>query len=146
MRGRNEDTVELQVGELSPCRADEAMLRLVWTSLASNALKYSRGRSPAVIEISHGADGTYCIRDNGVGFDMRYADRLFVVFQRLHSTAEFEGEGIGLAVAERVVRRHGGRIWADSSLGNGSTFWFTLDAGSASRATAAADPIDGTIE
>jgi light-regulated signal transduction histidine kinase (bacteriophytochrome) len=145
MRGRNEGAVDLQIGELSPCRADEAMLRLVWMSLASNALKYSRGRCPAVIEISHGTDGTYCIRDNGVGFDMRYADRLFIVFQRLHSTAEFEGEGMGLAVAERVVRRHGGRIWADSTLGSGSTFWFTLGASGGSIPTAA-DPTDGGID
>jgi light-regulated signal transduction histidine kinase (bacteriophytochrome) len=97
----------------------------VWANLLSNALKYSRDRSPAIIEIGY-AEGAYFVRDNGVGFDMQHADRLFGAFQRMHRTDEFEGIGIGLAIVERIVRRHGGRVWAESIEGTGSTFRFTL--------------------
>jgi PAS domain S-box-containing protein len=126
IRGRGEPAVELRIGELEPCFGDASLVRQVWTNLAANALKYSRDRSPAIIEIGCAADGAYFIRDNGVGFDPRYADRLFGVFQRLHSSGEFEGTGIGLAIVERIVRRHGGRVWADSTVGGGATFSFTL--------------------
>jgi signal transduction histidine kinase len=127
VRGRTTPPVELRIGALAPCNADGALLRQVWVNLASNALKYSRNCTPAVVEVGSTPDGMYFIRDNGVGFDPRYAHRLFGVFQRLHSTSEFEGTGIGLAIVDRIVRRHGGRVWAETELGRGSTFYFRLD-------------------
>ena len=111
---------------------DENMLRQLWLNLLSNAVKYSAGSEPAVIEVTHGrgADGGYrfTVADNGVGFDMNYAGKLFGVFQRLHSVKEFEGTGIGLASARRVLARHGGEISAESSPGQGARFTFTLPA------------------
>jgi PAS domain S-box-containing protein len=132
MRG-HDHAINLQIGELPLCHADASLLRQVWMNLASNALKYSRDRSPAIIEVGHTPDNAYYIRDNGVGFDMRYAKKLFGVFQRLHASSRFEGEGIGLAIVERIVRRHGGRVWADGELDRGSTFWFTLEDSRAAR-------------
>jgi len=126
--------VELVIAPLAGCRADPSLLRQVWINLIDNALKYTRGRDPAQIEIfSEGAGDAiaYRVRDNGVGFDMQYADRLFGVFQRLHSDTEFEGTGVGLAHVHRILERHGGRVWADSELGQGSTFSFTLGPASA---------------
>ena len=111
---------------------DENMLRQLWLNLLSNAVKYSAGSEPAVIEVTHarGVDGGYAftVSDNGVGFDMAYAGKLFGVFQRLHSVKEFEGTGIGLASARRVLARHGGEIRADASPGQGARFTFTLPA------------------
>ncbi len=99
-------------------------------NLLSNAVKYSRPRELAqiAIQVADGADGMLelSVRDNGVGFEMQYADKLFGVFQRMHSDAEFEGSGIGLATVARIVQRHGGRVWADSVLGEGSVFSLTL--------------------
>jgi light-regulated signal transduction histidine kinase (bacteriophytochrome) len=109
-------------------QGDPTLLRLVVENLLSNAWKYTaKARAPEVwFERRPGEADTYTVRDNGAGFDMRYATRLFAPFQRLHADAEFEGSGIGLAIVERIVRRHGGRIWANSAQGNGATFWFTL--------------------
>src|SRR5207244_7489081 len=108
---------------------DPALLRQVFVNLLTNALKYSRPRDPAVIEITC-ADGpgekVTCIRDNGVGFDMAYAHKLFGVFQRLHRNEEFEGTGIGLATVRRIISRHGGRAWATGALESGATFYITL--------------------
>jgi light-regulated signal transduction histidine kinase (bacteriophytochrome) len=98
--------------------------------LISNALKFTGKRETARIEIgclTQNGKSTYFIKDNGAGFDMRYADKLFGVFQRLHRFDEFEGTGVGLAIVQRVVQRHGGRIWAQSELDKSSTFYFTLD-------------------
>ena len=123
--------VELHVGELPDCVADGSLLQQVFTNLLSNALKFTAGRAPARIEVGAargGAEQLYFVRDNGVGFDMRYAERLFGVFQRLHSQAEFEGTGIGLSIVHRIVRRHGGRIWAESTPQQGATFFFSLPA------------------
>lgn len=121
--------VELRIGELAPCEGDPALLRQVWINLLSNALKYTRRRERAVIEVgSRRQDGEiiYFVFDNGTGFDMRYADKLFGVFQRLHRANEFEGTGVGLAIAQRVIHRHHGRIWAEAEPDRGASFFFTL--------------------
>jgi PAS domain S-box-containing protein len=118
--------VDLRIGVLGSCVADPSLLRQVWINLIDNAIKYSKGRDPLVIEIFRTAHG-YAIRDYGVGFDMQYVDRLFGVFQRLHSSEDFEGTGVGLATVRRIVERHGGTIAARSELGAGSTFEFTVD-------------------
>lgn len=117
--------VEWVLGPLPACNADPGLARQVWANLLGNAFKYSRGRNPAVIEIGH-TGIAYYVKDNGVGFDPAYADRLFGVFQRLHREDEFEGTGVGLATTKRIVERHGGRIWAQAAAGQGATFYFTL--------------------
>ena len=122
-------TIDWRVSPMPPCQADPVLLTQVYANLVSNAVKFSRDRDPAVIEIGSGErDGTttYHVRDNGVGFDMAYADRLFKVFQRLHTEREFEGTGVGLALVQRIVERHGGRIWAEAERGRGACFYFTL--------------------
>ena len=118
----------VQIGELPPAYADPSMMRRVFANLISNALKFSPRRVPAVEVAGYvqGNETIYYVRDKGVGFDMRYAHKLFGVFERLHSTEEFEGHGVGLAIVSRLVRRHGGRIWAQSALGNGATFFISL--------------------
>jgi PAS domain S-box-containing protein len=126
---RNNREVELIVGELPPCQADDRLVRQVFVNLLSNALKFTRNRTPARIEVgSRTEEGQtiYFVRDNGVGFDMQYVDKLFNVFQRLHRVEDFEGTGVGLAIVQRIVARHGGRIWAESALDQGATFYFTL--------------------
>jgi signal transduction histidine kinase len=130
-----EREVEFRLGELPPCRADPSLLKQVFVNLLANALKFSRGRRPAIIEVGcDGARPVYWVKDNGVGFDMRYAERLFGVFQRLHSAAEYEGTGAGLSVVERIVRRHGGRVWAEAAVDRGAVFYFELaDSGSGTR-------------
>lgn len=121
--------IQWQFGNLPECRADFALFRQVLANLLGNAVKYTQGRTPAVIELGsqleHGKV-IYFIRDNGAGFDMKYADKLFGVFQRLHRDDEFEGMGIGLATVQRILNRHGGRIWAKAEVGQGATFYFTV--------------------
>ena len=122
--------IDWQIAPLPPVMGDPAMTRQVLVNLISNALKYSRARDPARIEIGCAGEDAgraiIFIRDNGVGFDMQYAHKLFGVFQRLHRADEFEGTGIGLATARRIIARHGGRIWAEGELGKGAVFYFTL--------------------
>jgi PAS domain S-box-containing protein len=121
--------VEIKVGELPSCSGDRALLKQVLLNLLSNALKYSRQREPAVIEIGYRREksgDTYFVCDNGTGFDMRYASKLFGVFQRLHRAEDYEGTGVGLAIVQRIVHRHGGRVWAEAALDRGATFYFTL--------------------
>jgi signal transduction histidine kinase len=124
--------VQATVGALPPAQGDASLVQQVWANLISNAMKFSSGRDEPVIEISGRSDGdynVYCVKDNGAGFDMRYYDKLFGVFQRLHDPAEFPGTGVGLAIVQRVVAKHGGRAWAESKPGEGAVFYFTLPAG-----------------
>jgi PAS domain S-box-containing protein len=121
--------VELRLAELPRCAGDPALLRQVWFNLVSNAFKYTRKQKGAVVEIGARLtpEGTvYFVRDNGTGFDMRYAGKLFGVFQRLHRAEDYEGTGVGLALVQRIVHRHGGRVWADAAVGRGAIFSFTL--------------------
>jgi PAS domain S-box-containing protein len=120
--------VEIIVGSLPPCQADPVLIKQVFANLLSNALKFTRTREQPVVEIgSREKDGRlmYFVRDNGVGFDMRYADKIFGVFQRLHHAEEYEGTGVGLAIVYRIIEKHGGRIWVESEQGKGTTFYFT---------------------
>jgi PAS domain S-box-containing protein len=128
----NNRKVDIVNRNLPAAYGDPALLRQVWTNLLSNAIKYSRNTDPARIEVgslSEAKRSVYFVRDNGAGFDMKYADKLFGVFQRLHRADEFEGTGIGLAIVQRVVHRHGGRVWAEARLNEGATFYFTLEGG-----------------
>ena len=114
---------------LPSARGDVNLLRQIWVNLINNAVKYSRPRNPAMIEIGCETSATelvYFVKDNGVGFDMEYADKLFGVFNRLHPERDFEGTGVGLANVRRMVQRHGGRTWADAKLDQGATFYFSL--------------------
>jgi len=117
-------------GPLPEVEADPALIKQVFVNLLSNALKFTRPKNPAQIEIGtinrQNDETTIFVRDNGVGFDMRYSDKLFGVFQRLHSSEDFEGSGIGLANVQRIVNRHGGRVWAEAKVNAGATFYFSL--------------------
>ena len=122
--------ITINVGDLPACQADAALLRQVWVNLISNAIKYTRGCDMAVIDIGcqrRSNEIVYFVRDNGVGFDMQYKSKLFSVFQRLHGADEFEGTGVGLAIVQRIVNRHDGRIWTEAAVGCGATFYFTLE-------------------
>lgn len=124
-----ECAIEFVFAPLPPAQGDAAMLRQVWANLLGNAVKFSRRRQDARIEVGGRVDAgevLYWVKDNGAGFDVQYADKLFGVFQRLHRQDEFEGTGVGLAIAQRILHRHQGRIWGEGKPDGGATFWFTL--------------------
>jgi light-regulated signal transduction histidine kinase (bacteriophytochrome) len=128
-RGVGDRNIEFSLRDLPRASGDAAMLRQVFANLLANAIKFTSPRPVARIEVGSepaGDETAYYVKDNGVGFDARFADKLFGVFQRLHASHEFEGTGVGLAIVQRVVQRHGGRVWADSVVAIGSTFHFTL--------------------
>lgn len=125
----SERQVNFNLLPLPACVADRTLLKVVLTNLLSNALKFTAHRRVAQIEIGASiqvGEPCYYIRDNGAGFDMRYSGKLFGVFERLHRVDEFDGIGIGLAIAKRILLRHGGRIWAEAEIEKGATFYFTL--------------------
>ena len=127
-----EQTLLLDIKTLPPARGDQSMIRQVFVNLLSNAIKFTRPKGAGVIEIGcmvKKNQNIYYVKDNGVGFDMRYAGSLFGVFQRHHTVDEFEGTGIGLAIVQRIIHRHGGKVWAEGEVNKGGTFYFTLPTG-----------------
>lgn len=121
--------VQIQLGDLPECSADPSLIRHVWTNLLSNALKYTRRQNPAIISVGSRLENgcvIYYVKDNGAGFDMKYAEKLFGVFQRLHRAEDYEGTGVGLAIVHRIIDRHDGRVWAEAAPDQGATFYFSL--------------------
>jgi PAS domain S-box-containing protein len=142
MRDMKNRDIEWRVDPLSAVKGDPGLVKQIFANLLSNAVKYTRPRTKAVIEIGRrevNGQTAIFVHDNGVGFNMKYADKLFGVFQRLHRTEEFEGTGVGLAIVDRVIRRHGGHIWAESELNKGATFYFTFNG--MDKKSKAIDPI-----
>jgi signal transduction histidine kinase len=126
-----ERKIKLNIKTLSSSQGDSSMIRQVFTNLLSNAVKFTRPKDTAAVEVGGSEEKTesiYYVKDNGVGFDMQYVNKLFGVFQRLHSTTEFEGTGVGLAIVQRIIHRHGGRVWGEGKVGEGATFYFSLPA------------------
>jgi len=121
--------IQITISELQPAQGDSIAIKQVWLNLISNAIKYTKLKDIAIIEIGSGVKGNeidYYIKDNGAGFDMRYASKLFGVFQRLHSDETFEGTGVGLAIVHRIISKHGGRVWAEGKVNEGAVFNFSL--------------------
>jgi signal transduction histidine kinase len=144
--------IDFVIGTLGIAEADPALLKQALVNLLSNAIKFTRDNPTAVIEIGcrsktdPGEATTYYVKDNGAGFDMKYYDKLFGVFQRLHSNTEYPGTGVGLAIVQRVIHRHGGRVWADAKPGEGATFYFTLNRDPLDMATSEAAAVDATTQ
>ena len=131
---QNDPRVVVEVESLPDSVGDEALLRQVFTNLLSNAVKFSKRKEKPRVDVGFRdlrGERVYFVRDNGAGFEMQYADKLFGVFQRLHRVQDFEGTGVGLSIVHRIVQRHGGRIWAESVVDQGATFYFTLPASTA---------------
>jgi light-regulated signal transduction histidine kinase (bacteriophytochrome) len=127
-----EQTLRLDIRTLPPALGDQSMIRQVFVNLLSNAIKFTRPKGVAIIEIGCTVkenQNIFYVKDNGIGFDMRYASKLFGVFQRHHTVDEFEGTGIGLAIVQRIIHRHGGKVWAEGEVNKGATFCFTLPRG-----------------
>ncbi|MGC1391846.1 MAG: PAS domain S-box protein [Bacteroidales bacterium] len=123
--------IHLEIGKLHKAYGDQSLIKHVWNNLISNALKYTSKQPNPEVTIGSKKEGemvTYFVKDNGVGFDMQYSHKLFGVFQRLHNESEFEGNGVGLAIVQRIVLRHGGKVWAEGEVGKGATFYFSLPA------------------
>ncbi len=126
---QGENIPEFRVARLPAARGDQALIKQVWINLISNAVKYSKYKDKTTVQIDSYIEGShtvYTVKDEGAGFDMAYYDKLFGVFQRLHSQAEFEGTGIGLAIVQKIINRHHGSVWADSKLNEGTCFYFSL--------------------
>jgi PAS domain S-box-containing protein len=129
LKDENRERMEFQIGKLPDARGDSSLIRQVWVNLLANAIKFTSKKEQAVIEVDSKTtkdEFIYYVRDNGAGFDMEYANKLFGVFQRLHSENEFSGTGVGLAIVQRIIRRHNGRIWAEGEVEKGATFYFAL--------------------
>lgn len=127
--GLADQNIQFNLAPLPATQGDPALIRQVFINLLSNAAKYSRSRTQTIIDVNgrhENGDCVYYVKDNGVGFDMTYAQKLFGVFQRLHSVEEFEGTGVGLAIVQRIIHRHGGRVWAEGKVDEGATFYFSL--------------------
>ncbi|MEE8479298.1 MAG: ATP-binding protein, partial [Candidatus Neomarinimicrobiota bacterium] len=121
--------IEFTINDMPHVAADTTMMRLVWMNLISNAVKFSSKRRKSIISVSGKAEKnklTYCIKDNGTGFKMKYADKLFSLFERLHLEREYEGHGAGLALVHRIIQRHKGNIWAEGEIDKGAIFYFSL--------------------
>ena len=121
--------VEVKKGKLPPAKADYSLMNQVVMNLISNGIKYSSKKEKPVVEISSeekDSETIFTVKDNGAGFNMQYADKLFGVFQRLHSQEEFQGTGVGLAIVQRIVSRHGGKVWADAKPDEGASFYFSI--------------------
>jgi light-regulated signal transduction histidine kinase (bacteriophytochrome) len=121
--------LSFKIDPLPHCHGDLSMLRQVLVNLLGNAIKFTQHKGAASVEVkghTEGKENIYYVKDNGAGFDMQYADKLFGVFQRLHGVTEFEGTGIGLAIVKRIITRHGGRVWAEGKVDEGATFYFAL--------------------
>jgi light-regulated signal transduction histidine kinase (bacteriophytochrome) len=132
MHGSSEQTLRLEVRMLPPAQGDVTLIRQVFVNLLSNAVKFTRHKETALIEVggwTEDKENVYFVKDNGVGFDPKYADKLFRTFQRLHTLREFEGTGIGLSIVQRIILRHGGRVWAEGSPNMGAIFFFSLPTG-----------------
>ena len=125
----HERELEFKITKILPANGDFSLIRQVLVNLISNAVKFTKSRIPSIIEISSYSEPgkiVYCLKDNGVGFDMAYYDKLFGVFQRLHGNEDYEGTGVGLAIVQRIIVRHGGRVWAEGEVDKGATFYFAL--------------------
>lgn len=124
-----ERELELKITDTMPGKGDPILIRQVLVNLLSNAVKFTKTRTPGIIKVScyiENSNVVYCIKDNGVGFDMAYYEKMFGVFQRLHRDEQYEGTGVGLAIVHRIINRHGGKVWAEGEVDKGATFYFSL--------------------
>ena len=129
IKEENRERIDFELAKLPIAKGDSSLIRQVWVNLLSNAIKFTSRKERSVIEVGSKhtrEESIYYVRDNGAGFDMEYGNKLFGVFQRLHSESEFSGTGVGLAIVQRIIRRHGGRVWAQGEVEKGATFYFAL--------------------